>query len=197
MFFDENAVIDHLGIWLSRRAIIKQIAGRNELAVLEFGCGYAARNLLAIEDRAIKLVGVDFNLAETLKSCPIFFPMECSAEEAIVRLQGQQFDLIMMISVLEHLDNPGDVLCSCQALLNPGGVLLVNVPTWLGKGFLEFSAFRLGLSPKEEMDEHKMYYNKPDLWPILVKAGFYPSNIKMHYHKFYLNLFASARKGLL
>ena len=40
-----------------------------------------------------------------------------------------------------------------------GGVCLVNVPSWRGKRFLEFSAFRLGLSPAEEIDDHKTYYD--------------------------------------
>jgi hypothetical protein len=71
---------------------------------------------------------------------------------------------------------------------------LPRVPTWLGKRFLEFSAFRLGLSPKVEMDDHKMYYGERDLWPILVRAGFKPSQIQLGYHKFGLNLFAAARK---
>jgi SAM-dependent methyltransferase len=188
-------LLDHFGVWLSRRAITKQIVGRNKLAVLEIGCGYLARNLLAIEDRATKLVGVDFNLSDEVKSHPKFFPMECPAEDALKQLGDQKFDLIMIISVLEHLNNPVDVLQSCRALLNPGGVLLVNVPTWLGKVFLEYSAFHLGLSPKEEMDDHKMYYDKRDLWPVLVKSGFLPSNISMYYHKFHLNLFASIREA--
>jgi SAM-dependent methyltransferase len=188
---DRLSWVDYFGIWLSRRAITKQIVGRDKLAVLELGCGYSARNLLAIEDRASKLVGVDFNLSEAVKRHPKFSPMECPAEEAIERLRGQKFDLIMIISVLEHLHNPVEVLQSCRGLLNPGGVLLVNVPTWLGKVFLEYFAFRLGLSPKEEMDDHKMYYDKRDLWPILVKGGFLPSNIKMRYHKFRLNLFVT------
>lgn len=191
------SLVDHFGIWLSRRAIKKQIASRDKLIVLELGCGYFARNLLAIEDRAVKLVGVDFNLSDAVKNHLNFFPMECSAEEAIDRLHDQRFDLIMIISVLEHLHEPVEILRSCRALLNPGGILLINVPTWLGKVFLEYSAFHLGLSPREEMDDHKMYYNKRDLWPVLVKSGFLPSNIKMHYHKFRLNLFASVREGSL
>jgi SAM-dependent methyltransferase len=189
------SLVDHFGIWLSRRAITQHIVGRDKLSVLELGCGYSASNLLAIEDRASKLVGVDFNLSEAVKSHPKFSPLECSAEVAIERLRGQKFDLIMIISVLEHLHNPVEVLQSCRELLKPGGVLLVNVPTWLGKVFLEYSAFSLGLSPKEEMDDHKMYYDKRDLWPILVKSGFLPSNIKMRYHKFRLNLFASVKEG--
>src|SRR5260370_1018371 len=71
----------------------------------------------------------------------------------------------------------------------------VNVPTWRGKFFLEFSAFRLGLSPALEMDDHKMYYNKPDLWPMLVRSGFKPSGLRLRYHKFGLNLFAVAQRS--
>jgi len=79
-------------------------------------------------------------------------------------------------------------------VLAPGGVVFVNVPSWWGKVFLEFSAFRLGLSPRIEMDDHKMYYDKCDLWPLLVRAGFLPSGLRLRYHKFGLNLFATAAR---
>jgi predicted SAM-dependent methyltransferase len=98
----------------------------------------------------------------------------------------------LLISVLEHLWEPQAVLSACHGLLKPGGSLVVNVPTWLGKRFLEFSAFRLGTSPAAEMDDHKMYYDRRDLWPLLVRAGFRPSRIRTRYHKFGLNLFAVA-----
>ncbi len=77
-------------------------------------------------------------------------------------------------------------------MLAPGGVLIVNVPTWAGKTFLELSAFRLGLSPAGEMDDHRTYYGRRDLWPLLVRAGFRPSRIRLVYHKLGLNLFARA-----
>ena len=75
----------------------------------------------------------------------------------------------------------------------PGGVLLVNVPSWRGKRFLELSAFRLGASPADEMDDHKCYYDPRDLWPMLVAAGFRPQDIRCHRHKFGLNTFAVCR----
>ena len=55
-----------------------------------------------------------------------------------------------------------------------------------------YITFRLGLSPAEEMDDHKMYYDPKDLWPLMVKAGFMPHAIKCFKHKFGLNTFAVA-----
>ena len=71
--------------------------------------------------------------------------------------------------------------------------MLLNVPTWRGKRALELSAFRLGLSPAEEMDDHKWYFDPRDLWLMLVRAGFRPSEIRCHRHKFGLNTFAACR----
>ena len=72
-------------------------------------------------------------------------------------------------------------------------MLLVNVPTWRGKRALEFAAFRLGVSPADEMNDHKRYYDPKDLWPLLVEAGFRPSDIRCHRHKLGLNTFAVCR----
>jgi hypothetical protein len=49
------------------------------------------------------------------------------------------------------------------------------------------------LSPAEEMDDHKTYYDVPNLWPMLVAAGFRPKNIRCFPHKFGLNTFAVCR----
>lgn len=64
----------------------------------------------------------------------------------------------------------------------------------VGKWFLEFAAFRLGVAPEAEMDDQKMYYDPPDLWPLLVRSGFRPKNIKLFKHKFGLDTFAICSK---
>jgi SAM-dependent methyltransferase len=138
--------------------------------------------------------GVDFQLDPELARLPKLTLHEGTIEETLPRLSSQTFDAVLLISVLEHLQDPLLVIKAVRDLLKLSGVLLINVPTWRGKTFLEFSAFRLGLSPKVEMDDHKMYYDKRDLWPLLVRAGFKPSLIKLRYHKFGLNLFAVARR---
>lgn len=187
-------LVDRAGVWLSQRAIFRHLPERADLEVLELGCGFRAAQLVALEARLKRGVGVDFQIAPELRSRGNFTFYEGTIEETLPKLAGQSFDAILLISVLEHLVDPLSVIQSVREMLKPSGVLLINVPTWRGKSFLEFSAFRLGLSPKLEMDDHKMYYDKRDLWPLLVRAGFKPSQLNLRYHKFGLNLFAVARR---
>jgi SAM-dependent methyltransferase len=186
--------VDRAGVWLSQRAIKRNLPERSDLEILDLGCGFHAAQLMALEPRLKHGVGVDLQLAPELRALPKFTFYEGTIEEALPRIMAKSFDAVLLISVLEHLLDPLLLIQSARAMLKPSGVLLINVPTWRGKRFLEFSAFRLGLSPRLEMDDHKMYYDKRDLWPLLVRAGFKPSQIKLRCHKFRLNLFAVARR---
>jgi SAM-dependent methyltransferase len=191
----ELTLADRLGVWLSQRAIRRYLPRRNDLEVLELGCGYHASQLIALRAKLKRGIGVDFHIAPELQTLERFDFHEGTIEEMLPKLESETVDVVMLISVLEHLAEPHFAIQSACRLLKPSGLLLINVPTWLGKRFLEFSAFQLGLSPKVEMDDHKMYYGKRDLWPLLVRSGFKPSQIRLRYHKFGLNLFAAARKG--
>ena len=190
----ELSFVDRFGVWLSNRAIRKAIRNRHDLDILEIGCGYHAKNLRNIEAIATSLTAVDIDISEDIINNPKYRAIKGSANDALSGLANERYDLIMLISVLEHLIDPNVVLNKCYSLLKPQGTLIINVPTWTGKVFLEFSAYKLGLSPAEEMDDHKMYYSKRDLWPILVSSGFKPIDIQLYYHKFLLNLFAISRK---
>lgn len=48
-------------------------------------------------------------------------------EVSIVRQNGS-FDSIVLVSVLEHLANPAQVIEDCVSLLKPGGTLSLTVP---------------------------------------------------------------------
>jgi SAM-dependent methyltransferase len=186
--------VDRFGVYLSKRRILGYLPKRDDLTILDLGCGYQATLLRALLPYARSGLGVDVRISPEARAIDKLSFIESTIEAALPGLDDSQFDLVLLISVLEHLWEPLPALEHCRRLLRPGGVLLVNVPTWRGKVFLEFSAFRLGTSPAVEMDDHKMYYNKPDLWPLLVHAGFKPSRLRLRYHKFGLNLFAVAQK---
>jgi SAM-dependent methyltransferase len=186
---------DRAGVWLSQRVIRRYLPSRDDLEVLELGCGYRATQLIALKPKLKRGIGVDFQIAPELHMLEKFTFYQATIEEILPKLESETLDVVMLISVLEHLVEPQFVVQSAWRLLRPSGLLLVNVPTWVGKRFLELSAFRLGFSPKVEIDDHKMYYGKRDLWPMLVRSGFKPSQIQLRYHKFGLNLFAAAKKA--
>ena len=48
--------------------------------------------------------------------------------ESIPEIANQEFDLILLTEVLEHLDNPGNFLQSLKLLFKPNTELLVTVP---------------------------------------------------------------------
>lgn len=188
-------LLDHFGVYLSSLAIKRNLPKTKDIVVLDIGCGYHASLLLSLADRMKQGIGIDFTVSPGLHLQKKYQFIEMPIEIAMEKLQHIFPDVIMLISVFEHLHDPLNILKNCYRLLKKNGVILINVPTWTGKVFLEFAAFKLKLAPAIEMDDHKMYYSKRDLWPLLVKAGFKPSKIKLHYHKFGLNLFAVVTKS--
>lgn len=159
----------------------------------DFGCGYNATFVRSVLDRVAAAVLVDVALAPDIMRHPKVLGIEGQLPQALAEIDSASLDVVLCINVLEHLWEPLDALEHVRRVLTPGGIALINVPSWLGKRYLEFSAFRLGLSPAEEMDDHKTYYDPKDLWPLLVRAGFRPHRIRCSTHKFGLNTFAACR----
>ena len=187
--------VDRFGAWLSRRRLCNLlVSGPGGKRIGDFGCGFRAQQTRSWAGKCRSLVLVDVGLDPALGNIPGVELLPGVMPGVLDRVSPGDFDLIVLNSVLEHLDDPGRVLQRCHALLAEGGVLWVNVPNWRGKFFLELSAFRLGLSPKTEMDDHRNYYDPRDLWPMLVAAGFKPSRIRCRRHKFGLATFAAAIK---
>jgi len=109
--------VDRLGVWLSQRAISRELPSRSDLEVLELGCGYRATQLVALSPRLKRGVGVDFKLAPELAGLENFSFHEGAIEEALVKLSGQTFDAVLLISVLEHLRDPLPVFCLSPTFL--------------------------------------------------------------------------------
>jgi SAM-dependent methyltransferase len=182
--------VDRFGVWLSARQIRRWIPTFKGLRVADLGCGYNATFSRTILDEVERAVLVDVSIAPELKANPKVQAVEGGLPQALGTLASRSLDAVMIVSVLEHLTQPLETLQEILRVLEPGGTCLVNVPSWKGKTYLELAAFRLGVAPAAEMNDHKMYYDVRDLWPLLVKAGFRPQDVKCFTHKFGLNTFA-------
>ena len=190
----KHTAVDRFGIWLSSRRIRSAVPDFTGKRVGDFGCGYDAGFARTVLDAAAEVVLFDVSLAPDLERHPKVRAIEGTLPEALEQLETASLEVIVLNSVLEHLWEPERALAEFWRLAKPGGLVLVNVPSWRGKRWLEFSAFRLGASPAEEMDDHKNYYDPRDLWPLLVQAGFQPRDIHCFRHKFGLNTFAQCRR---
>jgi SAM-dependent methyltransferase len=189
----EPGPVDRFGVWLSARQIRRWVPDFRGKRVADLGCGFHATFARTVLGEVAEATLVDVALADDLKAHPKVRAVEGALPGSLGALDASSFDVVMMVSVLEHLWEPMEALQGIRRLLRPGGVALVNVPSWRGKRYLELSAFRLGLSPPAEMDDHKTYYDVRDLWPLLVRAGFLPSQLNCFSHKFGLNTFAVCR----
>ncbi len=163
------------------------------MRVGDIGCGYHAGTASLLLDDAKSMVLADVSLSSRLKDHPKVVAIEGRLPESLAAIPDASLDLVICNSVIEHLWGPLALLKEIHRIAVPGGLCLINAPSWRGKWFLEFSAYRLGLSPPEEIDDHKTYYDPRDLIPLLEEAGFQPDAINCFSHKFGLNTFAECR----
>lgn len=189
----KDSVLDHFGVWLSARQIRRYTGSLAGKRLGDIGCGYYAKFVRSVLRELGEAVLVDLALSSDLGRLPKVRTIIGILPEVLSQIPSASLDIVLCISVLEHLWRPDMALQECLRITRPGGICLFNVPSWRGKRFLEYSAFHLGMSPKEEMDDHKAYYDVKDFWPLLVRAGFRPINIRCFSHKFGLNTFAVCR----
>lgn len=188
-------LVDKFGVWLSQIQVKKWVGKLEGKRVGDFGCGYHAVVSRTLLKKLKSLTVVDLAVSPTLQTLQNVKAIEAHLPQGLSLIPSESFDVILCLSVLEHLSKPEVMLSEIHRLLSPGGKCLLNVPSWRGKHYLELSAFKLGLSPAEEMDDHKMYYDVRDIWPMMIRAGFRPSHIKCFSHKFGLNTFAVGEKA--
>jgi SAM-dependent methyltransferase len=183
---------DRIGRWLSTRRFERALGSAAKGRGADIGCGFdaklAVRLLATARERVLVDLAVDPQLANERTTI-----VEGRLPEVLSTLETSSFDCVICNNVIEHLWEPEATLAELRRITTDGGVCVINVPSWLGKRALELSAFRLGLSPREEMDDHKRYFDPRDLWPLLVRAGFRPSSISCRRHKLGLNTIAVCR----
>src|SRR5260370_35556135 len=114
----------------------KGVAGLDGKGVGDFGCGYNAALTRPVLDRAGLCVLVDVAIADHLKAHPKVQVMEGAMPAVLRHVPSESLDVVLCISVLEHLAEPLDALQEFHRIAASGAVCLFNVPSWRGKRFL-------------------------------------------------------------
>jgi SAM-dependent methyltransferase len=190
------SMVDKFGAWLGTRHLQRRVGSWQGKRVLDVGCGFDARATRVAREQSTSVTLIDFALAPALVADPAVITHVGSFQELGDELPRGAFDVVVCLSVLEHMENDQGALNLMFELLAPEGCLILGVPTWRGRRLLELVAFRLGWADPVQVGDHLRYYDVSDLWPLLVLAGFRPDHIRCRRIKFGLNLLAICRRPI-
>lgn len=183
--------LDRLIAYVRQNSILQELP--SQPIVLDLGCGYDGRLLHSMQDRIIRGTGVDLSTDPAAQTDKITL-IKGRIDEPLP-FPNSSFDLVTALAVIEHVERPEVMLAEICRLLKPGGKLLLTTPSKYGKWPLELLA-RFSLISKQEIEDHKRYYDRDSLTKALKKAGFLQQNIQVrHFGILYLNLFAKAVKN--
>jgi ubiquinone/menaquinone biosynthesis C-methylase UbiE len=151
------------------RRVLPYIQNHRDCRLLDIGCGWEARFLRSVEPYIAFGVGIDFK-APRLNEGKIRTDSMRLAET--LPYDDESFDIVTMLAVLEHLEQPGKMLRDIHRVLHPDGRLILTVPSKIAKPVLEILSFRLGLINRDEISDHKMYYDRNSLVALFGSTGF-------------------------
>jgi 2-polyprenyl-3-methyl-5-hydroxy-6-metoxy-1,4-benzoquinol methylase len=191
----QPTTLDRLGRSLSQRRIRSYMGSVAAKVVADVGCGYDAGLARQLFVSAAEIVLVDIEIDPSLATWqPGVRLIRGYLPEVMSEISSDYLDVVLANNIVEHLWEPGVMLAEMRRVTKPGGLCIINVPSWRGKRYLETAAFRLSMTSSVEIDDHKYYFDPRDLWSLLVRASFRPSDISCRRHKFGLNTIARARK---
>jgi 2-polyprenyl-3-methyl-5-hydroxy-6-metoxy-1,4-benzoquinol methylase len=144
--------------------------GADQRRVLDIGCG-PGYVLSLLKARGFACTGIDFN-PEVVQQANDRFQVNAHVGriEDLGAFQGE-FDVVLLVHVLEHVDDPMTLLGHCRRLLARGGLLFLDLPNRT-RFALNRSLTRGELDEAEYPPHHVTFWSAPTLSRALTGAGF-------------------------
>lgn len=152
----------------SRRiAAARRFFGQGNL--LDLGCGTGE---LARDVDPIRYIGVDRD-AESIGIARKKFPAHrfLTLAEFSALAPQSQFDHIVSLAVIEHVDDSQQWLVWLRTLLKPGGGVILTTPHPSVRWLHEFGA-RIGLFSREGAREHRKLIDRRRMTQLAEASGF-------------------------
>ena len=134
--------------------------------ILDLGCGVSIIPKFLQPNQIY--VGIDNNFKKinaARKKYPEYIFLNQNLEIDNISIKDD-FDTILLLAVLEHLNNPSHILNQIPDLLSTKGKLIITTPTKFG-GFVHTIGTKMGLFHKLAKEDHKRFYKKITLIPLL------------------------------
>jgi 2-polyprenyl-3-methyl-5-hydroxy-6-metoxy-1,4-benzoquinol methylase len=160
--------------------------------VLEVGCSLG-NTLEAAGTRNLNSLGIDISTYAVQYCLKCGLKAENKTLEEL-QAEGLHFDLIFMQHILEHFDDPFDILQTCHQLLNEKGICLIMVPNSRFRPSVRQREKHRFYSQKGVGAEHFVYFDYRSLRKVLESQDFkvlqlnYPFKVKGSFSlEFFLN----------
>ncbi len=157
-------------------------------SVCDIGCGPGGALLFSIRNRIRKGIGIDRRV-DSVKDDKIEL-MNADIDGKRLPLEDNSVDCVIFLAVLEHLREPQKTIAEIRRILAKGGVLVMTTPAPASKPVLE-SLSSVGILDRDEIMDHKKYWNKGEIESLLRASGF--SEVDFSYFQFGLNQRAVAK----
>lgn len=168
-----------LAAYTTARSDILDLVPASVLRVLDLGCSDGTLGLALKARRADRHVtGIEYSAdlaqraavkLDRLKQADLNHP------EALTEFEGTQFDCAICADVLEHLQQPGDLLARLRPCLADGAVLVVSLPNIRHLSAL-VDIYLKGSFPRRQRgifdDTHLRWFTLRDGHQLLLDAGF-------------------------
>lgn len=166
-----NLESDNFGV---HQKIIKTV-GKNK-QVLDIGCasGYLARQM---KKRNCLVTGVEVDKKSAKKAqkyCRKVIIGDIEDRKTLIKIGKKEYDVILATDVLEHLENPGEVLKNLAVFMKKNSRLIISVPNiafltnrlLLLLGKFEYTSYGI-------MDlTHLRFFTKKTILKIVEKEGY-------------------------
>ena len=186
LFWRPESRADDLIRHMRIREALKFI-GAKGITLLDVGCGFPPRLLIFLSEKGViaKGYGIDKRVPQDKigERIELFnLDLEGGRRERIP-LPDDGVDVVTMLAVIEHLEDPSWILGEIRRVLRGDGLFILTTPTPIARLVLETLAF-LKVIDAREIRDHKRYYSKDELFRTLESAGFRV----IHYRKFELGM---------
>lgn len=155
---------DYLDIYVVRKSIFQFVNANLSLfdgVVVDLGCGIMPyKKYITKNSTCAKYIGVDFE--SSLNEEYALIRPDIFWDGKKIPLSNDSIDVVLCTELLEHCQNPEEILVEVYRVLKPGGKILLTVPFLWNLHLVPFDEFR---------------YTPFSLKRIIDKAGFNSCNL--------------------
>ena len=164
--YQEMQQLENRHWWfLARRKIIATVISRlargRRLNILDAGCGNGDNLAMLSQHGQVSAMEKDAEALKRAQERGICQVYACDLPAIIPQQVSGNYDLLVMLDVLEHIDEDRESLEKLRMQLADEGLLLLTVP-----------AFPFLWSRHDELHHHKRRYTRQHLLDVLTDSGF-------------------------